>query len=351
MDWEGLHRVGERIEAAWRARHFDAGAFPDLALAELASAQLEPSLDFGSVIRRVLNAETALLQEPDFGFSDLPLVAFHGAFFRLQVLVWTSGSMAVHQHPFAGAFRVLAGSSISARFALETQLRLSSQLALVRARTEHLELLELGDARPIHPGEQLTHAVYHCALPSVTVVARSHHVPWTTQDNVLFRPGVLLDARLESDPTLRMLDRALSVVANAEPARFAARVSQALAELDVARATWLVRRFAARLGDDAETTLEPLRAREPELARALLAAVQDAQARALIREARRLTSEPAVRFLLAAMSIATTREDVCALLARSEYAATGAESAAAHAEAILERAPPMVLYAWTRLLR
>ncbi|HMI90060.1 MAG TPA: hypothetical protein VK509_01800, partial [Polyangiales bacterium] len=196
MSFEQLRRLGVELEHAWRAIDYDVDAFPALAGEQLAAAQLDAEVDFAEVVAQLLNPETALLQEPDFGFPDLPLVPYRGACFHLQLLVWASGSMAVHQHPFAGAFRVLAGSSVAATFSLDPVQRVSQQVRVVRARTEAVELLATGDCRPILPGAGLTHAVYHCGLPSVTLVARSHHVPWTADDQVLFRPSILLDARL-----------------------------------------------------------------------------------------------------------------------------------------------------------
>lgn len=347
MSWAELRRLGADVEAAWRAVNYDAEAFPAISAERLGSAVLDGEIPFAEIIERLTDAETALLQEPELGFSDLPLVVFRGAFFRLQVLLWTSGSMAVHQHPFSGAFRVLAGSSIAATFRLQTVRRVSHQLALVKADTQELEILKPGACRRILPGAGLTHAVYHCGVPSITIVARSHHAPWTADDQVLFRPGVLLDARLDDDPTLRMLDRTLSMIADARSTELAARIGQALERLDPARIAWLVRRFSVRLGEGWSDILEPVRTRHPDLVDGLLGAVQDMQARSLVRRARAIATDEDVRFLLAAMLVATTRADVYALVGRRGEPG----DAQARTHAILQNAPPMVLYPWQHMLR
>ncbi|HMJ11348.1 MAG TPA: hypothetical protein VK524_08065, partial [Polyangiaceae bacterium] len=145
---------------------------------------------------------------------------------------------------------------------------------------------------------------------------------------------------------LRMLDRTLDMVAKVQPDQLVARIRQAFAQLDAARCTWLVRRYAVRLGEGWDECLEPLRARHPSLAEQLLICTRDMQARALVRRAREITNDEEVRFLLAAMLVATSQSDVYALVARRFSLADGK----AQTHALLERAPPMVLYPWDHML-
>ena len=47
---------------------------------------------------------THLEQHPDNRFSNFPITVYNCPEFYIELLVWTTGTTAIHQHAFSGAF-------------------------------------------------------------------------------------------------------------------------------------------------------------------------------------------------------------------------------------------------------
>src|SRR5262249_17465041 len=112
-------------------------------------------------------------QELDNEFGQPPLNVYVNERFSIEVLFWLDGTPAIHEHAFAGAFHVLAGASIHSQYAFDLHERVSRRLLLGDLRLRGVEQLGQGDTRPIRPGPQFIHAVFHLDRPSVTVVVRT----------------------------------------------------------------------------------------------------------------------------------------------------------------------------------
>ena len=137
--------LGARVERAWEGADLDERAFPRIAAGALREARLHERLGAADVVRWVL-AAPALPEQGDIEatFGDPPVTVYQGRRFHAQVLLWREGSTATHRHGFCGAFAVLEGSSLHARYAFEERRRVSSRMSIGDLRLLDADVLERG---------------------------------------------------------------------------------------------------------------------------------------------------------------------------------------------------------------
>jgi len=168
---EFFSSIGADIKSRWRASDFDEAAFTDIATAALAGRLRSSWISLDDVLRWV-QASASLPAQVDHAFGD-PITVFHDPRFYIDVLTWIDGTTSIHEHAFSGAFGVLQGSSLHARYAFHPGRRYSEQLFLGRTERIDAELLTAGDVRPIWAGARSAHALFHLDRPSVSVVIRT----------------------------------------------------------------------------------------------------------------------------------------------------------------------------------
>src|SRR4051812_12238674 len=113
--FEGL---GRTVLDRWRREGYSLAKFPQVARASLDERPPAGQVDLPAVMRGfLLNDEQPSQTDSDFGEPEL--VVYSHRRFYIQLLFWMEGTTAIHQHGFSGAFHVLHGSSIHARYAFE----------------------------------------------------------------------------------------------------------------------------------------------------------------------------------------------------------------------------------------
>lgn len=163
--------LGADIKGRWRAAAFDEAAFPEIAAEALAGHLRSSRVSLDDVLTWVQGA-ARLPAQVDNAFGD-PITVFHDPRFYIDVLTWIDGTTSIHEHAFSGAFGVLQGSSLHARYAFHPERRYSEQLMLGRTERVAVELLRAGDVRPIWAGARSAHALFHLDRPSLSVVVRT----------------------------------------------------------------------------------------------------------------------------------------------------------------------------------
>ena len=93
--------------------------------------------------------------DKDFGQPSVTL--YRDARFHIDVLFWLAGSTAIHQHQFAGAFTLLAGSSLHGQYRFEPEREVLPDFRLGRISLRY-EYLATGSVRPIRPGPEFIHS-------------------------------------------------------------------------------------------------------------------------------------------------------------------------------------------------
>lgn len=99
---------------------------------------------------------------------------FQAPRFYVEALFWLSGTTAIHEHGFSGAFAVLAGGSVHSHWRFIPERTVNSRMLCGRLERVSTEILRPGGMRPIHSGSRLIHQLFHLEVPSVTIVIRSY---------------------------------------------------------------------------------------------------------------------------------------------------------------------------------
>jgi hypothetical protein len=190
MDFEGLSRLGDRIDNAWRRYDYDTRVFPELARDELLECE-HADFDLAAFAQTAASHRRTSGRPSDFG--DARVVAFETPAFAVEVLVWHLGSTSIHEHAFCGAFQVLRGSSIHGRYRFEEERRLSAFVRKGSVESLGTELLTAGSVREIRPGPAgLCHSLFHLDAPSCSIVVRTPGEPEHFPQMDYFPPGLAL---------------------------------------------------------------------------------------------------------------------------------------------------------------
>lgn len=311
MDFRKFEELGSEIDAAWQRVGRDEHQFPEIALAALRSFQ-PPRLNVEDLGRFLLT--TKVRQQPQTKFSNLPVMLFRGDGFHLEILVWTKATTTIHQHRFSGAFRLLEGSSLQSGFRFTESKRINSHLLLGDIEMLGMQLVSVGDCFPIVPGrEGLIHSLFHLDEPSMTLVARTGWDHEAGPQYDLVRPGIAFDSLwADEDAPIAILQRWLGVSGHAGGTAIADDVLDRMAALDPVRLFSLIQRNPVLSSKIAvqDRLLAQVRRRHPELAELLPGVVRNQLREDSLTAARRLVTDADLRFFLALLLNAQSRDQV-----------------------------------------
>lgn len=223
-----IDALARDVEEAWASAGHDEARFPEIA-AQALSRPLD--LDFPTLARRI--CEGAALPEQrrlDQAFGQPAITLHHGERFVVEALCWHSGSPAIHQHAFSGAFRVLTGRSVHSRYTFAERERLDPRILLGTLRLVGVELLDDSTVVQIPRGPGLIHSAFHLDNPSMTVVVRTYDV--SEPEYSYLPPGVAFDPSARS-PALHKKLQLLDTLDLSSPALYPECVEAALASSDL----------------------------------------------------------------------------------------------------------------------
>ncbi len=169
------NQIGQELEARRQAARSDDRSFPDLAVEVLEKFCPAAQLTADDILRSVFTDGLLPRQEdPDAKFGDMSITLFNGREFNIVAIFWLDSATAIHQHGVSGAFQVLAGSSLHACYRFERTRDVDDHVHLGKVVLDKLEVLGLGDVRPVLSGTEGVHALWHLQRPSVSFVVREY---------------------------------------------------------------------------------------------------------------------------------------------------------------------------------
>jgi hypothetical protein len=207
--------LGRQIESRWRAASYSEQAFPEIAARALSETDPQAHVSHLEIVRWVL-AESALPHQADLlaSFGDPPITLHHGSRFHVDAYFWVDGTTDIHQHGFSGAFQVLAGSSLHGRYRFACRKRINEHFLAGALSLEAAEHLRPGDVRPILPGPEGIHSLFHLERPSVTIVVRTPETP-SAQPQFSYLPPSLAWDPHHHDPRTTRIVQAVSLLLRA----------------------------------------------------------------------------------------------------------------------------------------
>src|SRR3954468_22324970 len=152
--------LGRTVLERWKRKNFSLVKFPEIARAAHDERPPAKRIDLPALVREFLLSDEQPPQT-DSDFGEPELVAYSHPRFYIQLLFWTDGTTAIHQHEFSGAFHVMHGSSIHAHYEFEKVRPVTPHLRVGDLRMKKMELLETGRTVPIISGPQTIHSLFH----------------------------------------------------------------------------------------------------------------------------------------------------------------------------------------------
>jgi hypothetical protein len=186
--------LGQRVEHLWRAEHYDDAAIPEIAERVFAANPPGAHITPTTIAQWILGRTTVPQQIALEGnFGQPALTAYRGRRFFVDLYYWLDGTTTIHQHGFAGAFHVLAGSSIHGQYTFRETRRLSSALLFGDLELTAMDVLPTGTTRRIVPYAGLIHSLFHIERPSLTIVIRNHGTTANPPSYIYKPPGLAVD--------------------------------------------------------------------------------------------------------------------------------------------------------------
>jgi hypothetical protein len=308
--------LGRTVLERWKRENFSLAKFPEIARVALDEAPPAERIDFSALVREFLLSDEQPPQT-DSEFGEPELVGYSHPRFYIQLLFWTDGTTAIHQHEFSGAFHVMHGSSIHAHYEFDNAQPITPYLRVGDLRMNSIELLQAGRTVPIASGPGAIHSLFHLDSPSVTVVVRTQHDPGTGPQFNYLPPHVAIDPHFSDKLTMRR-KQVLDVLEQVEDEGYAELVTEMIGELDFERGFSILYHcmgYLQQLGEW-ERVLETFEKKHGDLATGIEVTLKEDARRSVIKGLRGTIVEPEHRFFLALLMNAPTRDDLLALVAQ-----------------------------------
>jgi hypothetical protein len=309
--------LGRTVYARWKAVDFSLVAFPGIATKALSERPPAKHADLGKLMVDFLLSDDQPYQSSS-GFGQPELIVHDNPKFYIQALFWMDGTTDIHQHGFSGAFHVMAGSSLHARYDFLKPRPVTPRFRLGDLKLRETHLLPTGTTVPIESGDGCIHSLFHLETPSVTIVIRTHNDPGTDPQFTYLPPHVALDPIQNDTLTLRR-KQLLDVLEQTGDPSYPELVLRMIGELDLERGFFILQNGIGHLR--ALGAWEQIWAafvkKHGSKTRPLIATFEEIVRRDAIVAMRASVSDPDLRFFLALLLNIPDRKRILEMIAES----------------------------------
>jgi len=171
------HAMGTTLDKRWTRHGRTLDSLPDLALEVIARFEPSHTITLEQVARDVSAIAGDLPRQHGAGnahFGQPPLTLYHHPAdgFFIELYLWSCVDMTIHDHPFTGAFTVLAGECQNDTFEF-SQEQVFDDLEVGALTQTRSETLGPGASLPITNERSFIHRNLHLGTPSMTLVVRT----------------------------------------------------------------------------------------------------------------------------------------------------------------------------------
>lgn len=307
-----FHALGETIEHAWLKQNYDEAVFPELLLDILSQRTPDRQVEMLDIIEWIFD-EQQPFRQPDSHefFGEPPVLLFEAPRFYIEALFWLSGTTAIHEHSFSGAFMVLAGSSVHSHWRFIRERTINSRMLCGRLDRISTEILHSGEIRSIHSGDRLIHQLFHLELPSVSIVIRTYSDRHNLPQYKYLLPGLALDSEDRDSRRVRRL-MLLEAMAKGQISGLRKCAMKLTNNCDL-ETTYALFSTLARIKVDGalmEELYGVARQRHGEIVELFRRVCDEERRTRIVRVLRSKTSDPQARFLLALLMLLPDRDSI-----------------------------------------
>lgn len=186
-----LRKLAETIDAEWKEAGYKPVDLPEIASRALADARPDREYDLGALADWTLSAP----EFPDacnpFGPMGPPaFTVWSNAHFFVNVYVYTTPEVVVHDHDFSGAFMNLSGVTIHCTYEFGRGDAIDDTVHVGAVSLKGIEAISEGRVRPIEAGDRFIHQVWHVSQPTVVLVVRTPPLTTTLRQFQYLRPSI-----------------------------------------------------------------------------------------------------------------------------------------------------------------
>jgi hypothetical protein len=308
--------LGKTVYARWKAVDFSLEAFPAIAAKALGEKPPVRHADLGKLIVDFLLNDEQPYQSSS-GFGQPELILHDNPRFYIQALFWMDGTTDIHQHGFSGAFHVMAGSSLHARYDFLKPRAVTARFRTGGLKLRETALLPTGTTVPIASGSGCIHSLFHLETPSVTIVVRTHSDPGTDPQFTYLPPHVALDPIQDDTLTLRR-KQLLDVLEQTGDPSYPELVLRLIGELDLERGFFILQNGIGHLRSLGvwETVWKAFVKKHGAKARPLLPVLEEIVRRDAIVAMRATVIDPDLRFFLALLLNIPDRKQILEMISK-----------------------------------
>jgi hypothetical protein len=339
---EYFNRLAALTYHHWNAGHRDAAALTPAAMRALAELPAHEHVRASDIVDWAASTPVLPPQlDPQSQFGDPPVTVYNDGCLVIDVYFWLNSSTSIHQHAFAGAFFVLEGASVETEYDFETERRYSQSLSTGRLHRRKILLNKQGDCRPILPGAEFIHSLFHLDYPSVSLVVRTNVLSSQPQLEYWW-PRIAIQTSGGATPLQRRRLELLTMLGACRPAELPRFLRTIFAGASPQEVLWAWQRAVPYLGDRSGQWQELLHEQRQELGPLIDDALDsfDAEGRleALAAMRQCATSSPS-RLLLALLLNARGPRDLLTLIEAHSQCADPIGEALRMAAQLLSEAP------------
>jgi hypothetical protein len=306
-----LAKLGRDVERSWRRAGRELAGLPSVAAAALRVLDAS-EIDELALARRLV-VDRRLPPQLSVPFGDAQVTAWRGDDVLVQLVYWLDGATAIHQHGFAGAFRVLRGASLHSTHTFVARRKIDQRFQIGTLERQQLEVLGVGDVREIGAGSALIHNLIHVKFPSVTLVIRTPFQATLSPQWSYHPPGVAVDP-LADDPDRRARERLFEVCARLDE-RASRDVAKAIVDRGLSASWDLLDARVAEVGDGGlEPYLQMIRRRHGADGRLIADAFVRSRVRMRLFRLRAQFPASSFRTLLAVLADGGDRDTVIGII-------------------------------------
>jgi hypothetical protein len=299
MGIAAIDELGRAVEADWSAQDYDPHRLPEVAVRRLSAAGLHHELRPAEVLAWALRGEHPEQFDKRSIFGQPPLTLFRSRRFIIDALFWLDGTTNIHDHSFAGAFQVLAGSSIETTFRFDPSRTVDGQIFFGKLNLLESALRRTGDVQPITIGSSYIHSLFHLERPSVTILIRNLQGPMTPVQ-LQYEPCGVAWNPFFRDQTLDRMVEVVTLLDKSNDPAFDDLVGGLVGRADLYTAHRIIRACVA-IQDERRVGALLERIKDREAAETFSAWLIRERIERFLRARRALVHEPELRFLLAVL--------------------------------------------------
>ena len=144
--------------------------FPEISLRELKGLS---EFSYSDVVTMLLNNKLSKQWSPHHNFGDSRVTVYYGERFVIELNMWQKTFTSVHEHAFCGAFRIISGSGMHAKYNWLKTKDIAKNSELGNLELYEFRELNTNNCEPIYFGDGLIHNLTHLENPTFTLIIRN----------------------------------------------------------------------------------------------------------------------------------------------------------------------------------